>query len=324
VTTPALVTLFNNVVQNAAPLYIARLYTISLFGGGVLRFTDSDFDVKAVSSSPAPAPVNGFTYASGGVRIDQKQSKTQAHWKTGLDTDTYMLVLMPRPFDPVTGTVFPDQIGSVPFLQACQGGALDAADFQVDEAYFSALPALPLPPGGASPVDCRTIFAGKVGAVDTTNAVAVLSVNDYRDLLSISMPRHFYQAQCRHTLFDVNCNADGNVSAAAFAIAGTAAAGSTQAAIIGVGLPAPAGSRTYTLGRLVMTGGLNATFQRTIKSWDGASTLSVTPPLPFAVAPGDTFTAYPGCDKLQSTCALFNNSANFGGQSNIPPPETAM
>jgi len=47
-----------------------------------------------------------------------------------------------------------------------------------------------MPPGGASPIDCRTIFAGKVGAVDTTNAMAVLSVDDYRDLLSMSMPRH--------------------------------------------------------------------------------------------------------------------------------------
>jgi len=73
-----------------------------------------------------------------------------------------------------------------------------------------------------------------------------------------------------------------------------------------------------------MTGGLNATFQRTIKSWDGAATLSVTPPFPFAVAAGDTFTAYPGCDKLAATCALFANSANFGGQPNIPPPETAV
>jgi hypothetical protein len=321
----ALVTLFNNcIANNGAGLYIARLYTIQLFGGGVLRFTDGDFDVKAVSTSPAPAPVNGFAYTSSGPRIDQKQSKTQAHWKTGLDVDSYTLVLMPRPFDPVTGATFPDTIGSVPFLQACAGGALDAADFQVDEAYFLSLPTWPLPPGGAQNVDCRTIFAGKIGAVDTTNAVAVLTVNDYRDLLSISMPRHFYQAQCRHTLFDVNCNADGNMNAAVFGINGLVASGSTQSVISASGLPAPAGSRTYTQGRLVMTSGLNVTFQRTIKSWDGAFGLSLLAPLPFAVAVGDGFTAYPGCNKLFATCQAFNNSRNHGGQTNIPPPETAF
>jgi hypothetical protein len=323
-TSPALVTLFNNFVAENGGLYIARLYTIGLFGGGYLRFTDSDFDVKAVSSSPAPTPVNGQTYASGGVRIDQKASKTQAHWKTGLDVDTYVLVLMPRPFDPVTGASFPDTIGNVPFLQACQGGALDAADFQVDEAYFSALPSWPLPPGGASPVDCRTIFAGKVGAVDTTNAIAVLTVNDYRDLLSISMPRHFYQAQCRHTLFDVNCNASGNMIAANYFEPGTVGAGSTQSAIIAYGLPVPPGSRTYTLGRIVMTSGLNNTFQRTIKTWDGGVTLSLTPPLPFPVVIGDLFDAYPGCNKLLTTCQAFGNQNNFGGQPNVPPPESTF
>lgn len=321
---PALVTLFNNTVAATGNLFIWRLYTIVPSGGPVLRFADSDFDIKAASTSPATAPVNGFTYSASTTRVDQKRSKTLAHFKIGLDNDAYVLVLMPRPVDPVTGAAFPDKIGNVPFLQACNGGALDAADFQVDEAYFSALPTWPMPPGGASPIDCKTIFAGKVGAVDTTNALAVLTVNDYRDLLSISMPRHFYQAQCRHTLFDVNCNADGNMAAAALAINGTVAAGSTQAAIVGQGLPAPAGSRTYTLGRIVMTSGLNATFQRLIKQWDGASTLSLLVPLPFAVAPGDTFQVFPGCDKTRATCALFNNSANHGGQPNIPPPETAF
>lgn len=321
---PALVNLFNNVIAGTGQLFIWRLYTISLNGGGVLRFADSDFDINAVSTSPAPAPVNGFTYSASTTRIDQKQSKTQAHWKIGLDVDTYTLVLMPRPVDPVTGAAFPDTIGSVPFLQACSGGALDAADFQVDEAYFSTLPTWPMPPGGASPVDCKTIFAGKVGSVDTTNALAVLSVNDYRDLLSISMPRHFYQAQCRHTLFDIACNADGNMAAAAFAVASSLGAGSLPGSLIGSGLPVPAGSKTYTLGRVQMTGGLNAGFQRTVRSWDGASTLKLLTPLPFTLSVGDTFSVTPGCNKARATCALFNNSQNHGGEPNIPPPETAI
>lgn len=321
---PALTTLFNNIVENAAAFYVARLYTIQCNSGPVLRFTDADFDIKAISTSPAPAPVNGFTYASGGVRIDAKESKTQAHWKIGLDTDTYVLVLMPRPFDPVTGATFPDAIGNVPFLQACSGGALDAADFQVDEAWFSALPTWPMAPGGTAPVDCKTIFAGKVGAVDVTNAVAVLTCTDYRDLLSISMPRHFYQAQCRHVLFDVNCNANGNMNPASFAVNTTAQAGSTQSRLIlPTGLPAAPGSGTFTLGRVAMTSGLNAGFSRTIKSWDGAYALSLITPLPFAVAAGDAFTVYPGCDKLLTTCTAFNNAPQFGGQPFIPPPEVA-
>src|SRR5262249_22013884 len=140
------------------------------------------------------------------------------------------------------------------------------------------------------------------------------------------MPRHFYEAQCRHTLFDVGCNASGNMNAANFAVNGTVAAGSTQASIVGAALPVPKGSRTYALGKIVMTSGLNATFSRFIRSWDGASTLSLLNPLPFAVAPGDTFTAYPGCDKsygAQTGCKGFNNQPNYGGQPFIPAPEVA-
>jgi hypothetical protein len=320
-TTPALIALFNSIVETGAPFYVARLYTITMFQGGQIRFTDADFDIKGNSTS---ALVNGYAYPSGGIKVDQKQSKTQAHLKVGTDTDTWVLVLMPRPFDPVTGATFPDTIGSVPWLQAAQGGALDFADFQVDEAYFSSLPTWPMPPGGATPVGCRTIFAGNVANVDTTNAVAVLTVNDYRSLFTIQMPLHFYQAQCRFNLFDVGCNASGNMNAASFAINGTAAAGSTQATIIGNGLPVPQGSRTYALGRIVFTGGLNATFQRTISRWDGNQTLSLLNPFPFAVAPGDPFTVYPGCNKLYTTCEMFQPStaqSNYGGQPWIPPPE---
>jgi hypothetical protein len=48
-------------------------------------------------------------------------------------------------------------------------------------------------------------------------------------------------------------------------------------------------------------------------------------PLPFAVAPGDSFTVYPGCSKLFSVCQQFQASTaveNFGGELFIPPPET--
>jgi hypothetical protein len=40
---------------------------------------------------------------------------------------------------------------------------------------------------------------------------------------------------------------------------------------------------------------------------------------------GDTFTAYPGCDKTQNTCtSKFNNLVNFGGFPYVPVPEAAI
>jgi hypothetical protein len=314
---PALVALFNNYQAGLGGLHVARLYTITLFGGDVIRFTDADFDINAAITLGNNAQ-SAATYTSRGVGVDQQASKTQAHWKVGTDTDSWTLVVIPRPFDLVTGAPFPDTIGSVPWLQAAQGGALDAADFQVDEAYFSAVPSWPMPPAGASPVGCLTIFAGTIAEVDTTNSVAVLTVNDYRQLLTLQMPLHYFQSQCRHTLFDSGCQ----ISSSPYRIEGSAGAGSTPSVIIGNGLPAPRGSGTYQLGRIVMFGGLNKSFSRTIKYWDGAFTLSLLNPFPFAVEPGDSFVVFPGCDKLFTTCGAFNNQINYGGQPFIPPPET--
>lgn len=211
--------LFNNIVAGQNLTWCDfDLYTITLFNGQTLRFTTADFDINVL----------GNVFSSQSVRIDQSQSKAQAHWKIGLDVDTWTVVLMPRPVDIITGATFPDTIGSVPFIQAAHSGYLDAADVQVDRAFFSAMPTWPMPPGGAVPVGTRTIFAGKVAAVDTSDATVVMTLNDYRDLFSVNVPIHFYSAQCRHTLFDAGCNADGNMTPGRFSQGGLVGPGSTR------------------------------------------------------------------------------------------------
>lgn len=309
----ALQILFDAIVSGANTTWCDfDLYTVTLFGGGALRFTTADFDIAW----------NNSTYASGGVRVDQKESKTQAHWKLGFDVDTWTVVFMPRPVDPVTGAAFPDVVGSVPWIEAAGGGAFDFADFQVDRAYFSTVPTWPMPPGGAVPLGTKTIFAGVVAEVDCTDLTVVFTVNDYRSLLSISMPRQFYQGACRHTLFDAGCNADGFMVRTAFARPGAVGAGSTQSNIVAAGLTSPGGSGTYALGTVVMTSGLNNTFSRTVASWDGLN-LALVNPFPFLLIAGDTFTASPGCDLTRFSCAKFKNTNNFGGFPFIPAPETA-
>ena len=131
-------------------------YTITLATGTVLRLTNADFDISDGA---------GHVWTST-VRVDEAGSKTLAHWKVGFDSDQWVLIVMPRPVDPVTGQAFPDQIAGVPWIQAAQGGALDAADFQVDRAMFATMPTWPMPPGGAVPAGFITgICAGAVGAI---------------------------------------------------------------------------------------------------------------------------------------------------------------
>ena len=52
---PTLITLFNSIVETASPFFVARIYTITMAGGGILRFTDADCDIQgAASTGPVP------------------------------------------------------------------------------------------------------------------------------------------------------------------------------------------------------------------------------------------------------------------------------
>jgi uncharacterized phage protein (TIGR02218 family) len=316
--------LFNACVSNAAALNDFDLYSIALAGGGALRYTTADFDILA-SVFYNGAMQGPYLFKS--FPIDVKDNKVLFHQKVGLDSDNWTVMVVPRPVDLVTGAAFPDRIGGLPWLMAADGGALDSADVQVDRAYFAGVPTWPMPTAGAAPVGTKTIFAGVMAEVDVVpNLFAALTINDYRSLMQLSMPREFYQGQCRFTLFDSGCNASGNMNQASFAQNATCIAGSTPAVLVAPALPVPGGSRTYSLGKLQMTSGNNSGFWRTVKQWDGASQLQLLNPLPFAVTPGDTFTVTPGCDKRFSTCQAFQPSTaidNFGGQPFIPAPETA-
>jgi hypothetical protein len=285
------------------------LHTWKLAGGaGTIRIAAADV---------ALTYPGGPLWPSDGPQVDLNSSRSTGHWKRGLDVDTWQTVVMARPVDPITGAAFPDKIGSVPWNVAARQGALDGADYQVDRAYFAAWP-VPFQPVFI-PVGIITIFAGLTAEVDVADTLVSIMSNDYRILLGKQLPRNVYQAGCRYTLFDAGCTLDAN----AFKVSGTLEAGSTRSSLK-VSAVVPPGSDTFSLGRVVMTSGLNATFARTIASWDNGQTFGLLNPLPFDVAEGDTFDAFPGCDKTQATCTKFANLANFGGQSFIPAPETAI
>lgn len=298
---------------NSKSFVFATLYTITLFGSqGVIRLTDADVDIA----------YNGLSFSSKGPFIDLENSKATAHWKRGLDVDTWTLAVLPRNVDPVTGVAYPDQIGSTPWIAAARGGALDGADIQIDRAYFAAWPQ-PYR-AAATPVGVLTVFAGRPAEVDCTDSTVVITINDYRELLLEQLPRNLFQAGCGHTLFDSGCA----LTAASFAKTGTVLSGPSSSRsfiYLSAGVKPPLGSADYSLGRIVMTGGLNSGFSRTIVNWDAAAnTASLLNPLPFTVGIGDAYTIYPGCKKTQGACTAFGNLANYNGTDFVPDATTAV
>ena len=288
------------------------LYTITLANGnGVLRLCSGDTDWA----------YGGHTWGHSAPLVDTPGSRPTAHWKVGLDVDTWQFALIPRPVDPTTGAAWPDTIGGVPWLQAIAAGVLRGATVSVDRAYLPAWPVFPRS-RSLAPVGVINIFTGRVAAIDLERTAAHISLNSHLDLLSAQMPRNVFQAGCDLTLFSPRCT----LAAASFAVNCTATSASSAAAPVAA-VGAPGGSGTYALGRVIFTSGQNATFQRSIRSYStsgGVTHFGLIAPLPFPVMAGDTFTAYPGCDKKYATCGAFGNQANFRGTDRIPAPETAV
>jgi hypothetical protein len=80
----------------------------------------------------------------------------------------------------------------------------------------------------------------------------------------------------------------------------------------------------YDNGQIIFTSGINNGLVKAVKSYFDQQFL-FNSPLPFAPSAGDTFIAYPGCDKTQATCTnKFGNLVNFEGFPYVPAPETAI
>jgi hypothetical protein len=288
------------------------LYQFTLTTGQVLRYTTSDMDIVYA----------GSTYSSA-LFFDQLGTKASGHWKTGLDTDTWQVYVMPVGVDPVTGASFPIKIGNTSWLAAVAAGALAGATVDIHRAYWPSWPqpwSSPLAAfsDGSGTYVIVDYFAGRVAAVDCMRNQAVISINSWMDVFKIVMPRNYWQSNCRWTLFDAGCQ----LVQSNFNVPGTAQAGTTQSQIVTAGLGLTSGY--FALGQVTMTSGLNSGFRRMVKSFDG-TTMFLIAPFPFTVAPGDVFVAYPGCDKTLTTCTVkFGNAVNFGGEDLIPAAETAF
>lgn len=294
------------------------LYTFNLAGningGTPLVYTTADVDITVPYASPV-------TYTSKDVQFDSFNNKAYGHWKVGLDVDTWQVLATPRMPNPATSFAG-STLGGQFWLSALRAGALDGATVLVDRAYFDNRSG-GLPQGGnaMTPLGVVNIFTGRVAEVDIGRSAAIISINSHLELLNVNMPRNLFQAGCRWTLFDSGCT----LNAASFAQNGTAAADTSSNILTSSDIATPGGSKTYALGRVVMTSGANEGFARGVRSWVAGSpgTFTLIAPFPFPITAGDSFTAYPGCDKSLGTCNLFSNIANFGGEPYIPVPEAA-
>ncbi len=280
---PALLTLLNS----GQDFEMADLWTLTLNGGGVVRWTDADVPVIA----------NGNTYAVGPVI-----SRGTITEKIGLEVATLDLTIAADASDLING------VPVIPFIAA---RGLDGANVRLDRAFLSSW--------NVPVVGTALRFSGRVTSIgDIGGSTARITVSAWTILLNVNMPANLYQTACMHSIYDAGCALDP----AAFAVSG-ALSGTPTASTFATTLSPTAND--FAQGRIVFTSGACNGVSATVKSNDGTGHFTLIRALPAVPAAGDTFTAYPGCDLTRSRCLTrFNNLLRRKATDFVPVPETIL
>jgi uncharacterized phage protein (TIGR02218 family) len=273
-------------LSGANQFVMADLYTITLAGGSLLRY----------SAAATALSANGYTFALG-PRFERSKTKIVI----GTQVDELEVRIYTEPTD---------LIGGVPFLQAAWQGQFDGALLQLERAFMRTY-------GDTSP-GTVVLFSGRISDIECTRTGVDLKCRSHLELLNIQMPRRLWQSSCTHAFGDAMCQFDRSSMEVMF----SAGPGSTPVLIATSVTPAP--PSLYIQGSLIGVTGANAGSSRSVADMAGGWVylkLAFLSP----VSQGDQFRLLPGCDRTLSTCRnVFNNAIHFGGFPNIPTPETAV
>ena len=249
-------------------------------------FTFANGSSSYFTTADMDLPYRGQIYLSGVLIFDRGTIKTSV----GVEVDD------------VSVTLYPGDGLTLNLPTFVNNGGLDGAWVKIERARNNYVVHL---------------FEGMVSdaSADRTKAEFTLSAGTL--LLNIEMPRNAFTPGCIYNLFDSGCGLDKS----SFAQAATVLSGSTARVLLS-GLTQA--DEYFELGTVTFTSGENIGATRTVRSYTtGSMTLSY--PLQHTPAEGDTFTAYPGCDKRMSICeSKFVNKARYRGYPFIPVPEATI
>jgi uncharacterized phage protein (TIGR02218 family) len=281
---------FLTMLQNNQSLVEADLYQFTLPSGSNFYWTSAQQNVL----------YNGNTYLAANMDSQPGFRRGSTRTTIGLNADTLEIDIL---YDANT------RINNMTPAAFALAGGFDNAQVTVLKA---------LAPDWSNPVlnGAVKLFTGIIGEVQADSEVVKLTVNSMLRLLNTAFPRNYFLPHCNHALFDAGCT----LLASNFAVSGTVGTPGTGTSFTSTCTQADG---YFALGYVQWLTGANAGLKSFVKSYANASgtfTLAypITPP-----AAGDTFTAYPGCDKTQATCtSTFNNLQHFRGFPYVPTPET--
>jgi hypothetical protein len=280
------------------------LYTFTLPGGQVLRWTGGDQDVT----------VSGKTWTLG-----PGLTRSRMRLSVGIEVDGMDVTVFELPAD-LDEEERAMQINGTPLLAYIARGGLEHARLQLERAF---LPEADMAQLNPPVVGTLVWFTGRVATTKGDRTQQVLGIKSDTEQLDVMVPAEVYQPGCSNTLYDAACGVNRDAKTVN-GVANTASDATRTR--FGHGLGQAAGY--FDLGVVRFLTGLNAGQGRTVKRHSfgtAGNEITVLQPFPFPIAPGDTFAIYPGCDKTQSTCTKkFNNVIRFRGKPYVPAAETVM
>src|SRR5205085_4432718 len=206
---PALIAL----LASSDRFIMADLYTITLVGGSVLRY----------SAAPTALFANGYTFALG-----PKFERSKTKIVIGTQVDELEVKIYTEPTD---------LIGGQPFLRAAWQGEFDGALLQLERAFMATY-------GDTSP-GTVVLFAGRISDIDCSRTGIDLKCRSHLELLNIQMPRRLWQSSCTHSFGGAMCQFNRSSMQVMF----PAGPGSTQVQIATSVSPSP--PSLYVQGSLV-------------------------------------------------------------------------
>lgn len=234
-------------------------------------------------------PYRGQTYLAGKFNLE----RTPVMTSVGVNVDEVTVTVYPNDGDLLLG---------MPLPKFTLNGGFDNAWVKIERARNAYV---------------TPLFEGMVSAAPKQDRFKIdLVISSPLILLDVEMPRNSYNSGCIHKLYGSGYGLDKSLFAYFFEI--------TSATSNGLNVVNPYADGYFNLGTIEFTTGANTGQVRTIRKYV-TNHFDLSYPLPSTPVAGDTFTAYPGCDKLVTTCTnFFSNIGRYRGYPFIPTPEASI
>lgn len=277
-----------NFLRTQKHIYKCDLYTLELASGLVFRYASYDMDITLAS---------GEHFTSRGPIFSR--SKVSLNSKITVDKMTVTMTIDAS-----------DTIGGTPMLPAANNGGFDCAKMSLYKCFMSA-------PGVV--VGIVKLFSGDIEIDHGGGLNLQLEVKSIAQRLDVEYPLRKYYPTCPYTLYGAGCGLNINNFISSGTITGVAA----DYYLFNTNLSLTDGYLTD--GGVEFTSGVLTGVSAPIKYSKSNGQITLLIPCSVSPAAGDTFRAYPGCNKTVQICASkFNNRQRNRSTPYIPLKETIV